>query len=143
MSSEQASPDDSTQVASKLDQAKRRTIRDGFLLVTLLSILADIVVSEDVAFGLTLLAALACSYFCLKWCLFDSQERHAQVGKFIRIVVLLIPLIGMPLFLLRTRGLRLGLIAIGKLILLATLITAIEYGIATFLIGRLRGGADL
>jgi hypothetical protein len=48
-----------------------------------------------------------------QWCSLDSMERHAPFGLLLGLTIVFVTVIGVPIYLLRSRGLR-GLLAVGK-----------------------------
>lgn len=84
--------------------------------------------------GALLLEALV-SVVCVPlWVSFDSAERRIELARGYRLLVILIPVIGFPLYAFRSRGVRgFGLIALALLVsLLASVV-----GTGLYLLGRM------
>lgn len=74
----------------------------------------------------------------LFWCLYDARQRNYHINLFFRVLIVVFACIGVPAYLLTTRGIRgfysiglLGLFVLGCLLLgtAAYLITAVSFGI--------------
>ena len=57
----------------------------------------------------------------LRWCFLDANERHQRLGRFMQLLIICVAALGIPVWLLRTRGVR-GFVAIGWLLLLFALV---------------------
>lgn len=75
------------------------------------------------------LFAVVCFAFCTRlWCHYDSQERGFSIGRFLSLSIVLIALIGFPVYAFRTRGLA-GFRLVGGAVLFM-LAVIMFYGLA-------------
>jgi hypothetical protein len=81
-------------------------------------------VFADAERELVLLEAIGFAALVASWCSVDARERGGRIGKGQFVTIVLIPVIGLPVYLFRTRGLR-GFLSI----LLALLFYALLIGV--------------
>lgn len=97
--------------------AKRRCLAALILLFLADGVLSAIILEHSTAGeivpAITALLAFAL-IFC--WCLFDANERNYHINLLFRVLIILFPYIGIPAYLLKTRGLR-GFFSIALMVL--------------------------
>jgi hypothetical protein len=118
----------------------QRAFQAGFLLPVGLMLLAvamgvldQLVEQERLDKALTLAGSLVGIVLIAIWCQYDSCERSYTIPKPMRLLVIFIAILGIPIYLLRTRGLR-GVVSIvlavaffGVCVLFAALASEITY----------------
>ena len=115
-------PPAESQPAEDFSKAKRRRL----IWILALAVVAGIAseVFTDAERELLVLEAIGFAALVASWCSVDARERGDRIGKLQFIAIILIPIIGLPVYLFRTRGLR-GFVSI----LLAMLFYALLVGV--------------
>jgi apolipoprotein N-acyltransferase len=67
---------------------------------------------------LTLLFAVGFNVLTVFWCAFDSRERGEQLGRYFTLSVVVFGVLALFYYFFKTRGLKSGLVLIGKFIAL-------------------------
>ncbi len=63
---------------------------------------------------ITLLFAVGFNVLTVFWCVYDSRERDEETGRYFTLSVVIFGVFALFYYLFKTRGFKLGLIAIGK-----------------------------
>ena len=113
---------------------KRQTIWHGMLVCGLLGTVDEIASLKGAQSDFWIAEGLALAFFALRWCILDSQELGRRIGRWMLLTIFLITMVGVPIYLLRTRGMRRGLIACAVFAGLFGLLMGLEWGFATCLI---------
>lgn len=71
--------------------------------------------------------AAALLILVLMWCHFDSAERGRNLPKWLAILIVLVAFIGLPVYLLRSRGVFGGLVTISKAVVFLGLFSLVQY----------------
>jgi hypothetical protein len=82
---------------------------------------------------LNLLTIIGFNVVIFAWCHYDSLERNESFGAGWRLLIIFLGIFALFIYLLKTRGLKQGLISIGKTLLIV-LVAAIIAGVTTTLI---------
>jgi hypothetical protein len=97
--------------------AKRYCLIALLVLSVFCGLMDPFVVEESqVERVLACLVGLLAVALMLLWCLYDGQERSYRLGLALRILIVAMAFIGVPFYLLRTRGFR-GILSIGWMLL--------------------------
>lgn len=78
---------------------------------------------EKIWVGLNCLALI---FPTMRWCFLDAREHNLRLGRFMQLLIIGLAAVGVPVWLLRSRGLR-GLISIGWLLLYCVLLFGVNY----------------
>lgn len=63
-----------------------------------------------------IITAVATMFPMLRWCFLDANERNLRLSRFMQLFIVLFALLGIPIWFLRTRGIR-GFVSIGWMLL--------------------------
>ena len=74
---------------------------------------------------MTIATAVATSLCALLWVVYDAEERTYKPSKFFRLFICLVAIVGVPLYLLRSRAIS-GLLSIGGLVAFAVVLVTAE-----------------
>lgn len=88
--------------------AKKQRILVWLLIWSaIMGAIAGLLTEDDLA--IELLISLPWLCLCVYWCHVDAQERNFRLGRFMRLTLILIFLLGFPIYLFRSRGIKGGL----------------------------------
>jgi hypothetical protein len=85
---------------------KRAIIAAIFIFAFLLGLAEGYLHSDRTEQPLLLVGAIMWSCFALAWCWYDSIDRESYFPRWLRVCIVLVPIIGMPYYLLSSRGRR-------------------------------------
>ncbi len=113
--------------------AKRRCLVGLLLLAVVMGVLQQLVVQKQADRVVTLVGGIVSIVLIFIWCQNDSYQRSYKIPKLLRLLIIFVAILGVPTYLLRTRGRR-GILSIVKLVaffgicaLLAGIAGAITY----------------
>ena len=84
--------------------AKRRCLVGLLLLSVVMGVLDQLVVQKRADRAVTLLGGLVSIVLIFIWCQNDSYERSYRIPKLLRLLIIFVAILGIPIYLLRTRG---------------------------------------
>ena len=113
---------------------KRQTIWHGILVCGLFGTMDELFALKDMQSDWWIAEGFALALFALRWCALDSEALGRRLGRWMGLTVFLMAIVGMPIYLLRTRGLRRGLMACGVIAGLFVLVMGLAWGFANCLI---------
>ncbi len=113
---------------------KRQTIWHGSLVCGLFGTIDALFALQDRPSDWWIAEGFAAALFALRWCALDSQALGRRLGRWMGLTVFLIALVGVPIYLLRTRGMWRGLVASGVFAGLVCLLAGLAWGFANCLI---------
>jgi hypothetical protein len=98
--------------ANRIKAAKRRCLFGMLALAAIVGVL-DQIFADDRGTDkfVTVIYALTAAFLLITWCQYDSRLYAYRIRKPLLLLIFLLAIIGLPLYLLRTRGYR-GLISI-------------------------------
>jgi len=85
---------------------KRAVIAAVFIFAILFGLAKGYLHSDQAEQAFFIVGAIMWSFFALAWCWYDSIDREIQIPRWLRVCIVLIPIIGMPYYLLLSRGRR-------------------------------------
>ncbi len=106
---------------------KRRTIWHGMLVCGLLGTMDELAALKGANSDWWMAEGLAVALFALRWCALDSEDRGRRLGRGMGLAIFLIAIVGVPVYLLRTRGMRLGLVACAVFVGFLCLLFGLEW----------------
>ena len=112
----------------------RQTIWHGMLVCGLLGTVDGLASRQDAPSDLWIVEGVLLAVFALRWCDLDSKELGRRIGRWMGLTIFLIAIVGVPIHLLRTRGMRRGLVACAVFAGLLCLLMGLEWVFATCLI---------
>ena len=113
MMTEDAEPSQGSDLTSPYGRLKRRLLVGLIGAAALLGVLGGCVPEgESSGRVLDVLTALAVSFLILLWCSYDAAERGYRMSRQLKTVIVLIFIIGLPAYLIKTRG-RAGIKSVG------------------------------
>lgn len=117
---------------------KRWVLGLMLLWAALAGVIAPFVASDEPVVQLLLSAPIIMRV--LKWCLIDADQRGQQVGRGMRIALIVVMLVGLVIYLLRTRGIK-GILAVIQALLFTALLLMINvaFEFATLHLGQAAG----
>ena len=113
---------------------KRQTIWHAILVCGLIGTVDGLASREDSQSDLWLVEGILLAVFALRWCALDSEELCRRIGRWMGLTIFLIAIVGVPIHLLRTRGMRRGLVACAVFAGLLCLLIGIEWVLVNGLI---------
>lgn len=113
---------------------KRQAIWHGILVCGLFGTLEELTVFKGAHSDWWYAEGFALALFALRWCALDSEVLGRRLSRWMGLTILLLAIVGVPIYLLRTRGLRRGLVACGVLAGLFVLVMGLAWGFANCLI---------
>lgn len=85
--------------------AKKQRILVWLLIWSaIMGAIAGLLTEDDLA--IELLISLPWLCLCVYWCHVDAQERNFRLGRFMRLTLILIFVLGYPIYLFRSRGMK-------------------------------------
>jgi hypothetical protein len=115
--------------------AKRRCLVGLLLLAVVMGVLDQLVVQKQADRVVTLVGGLVSIVLIFIWCQNDSYQRSYKIPKLLRLLIIFVAILGVPIYLLRTRGRR-GILSMVKLAAffgICVLFTAIAGAITYFI----------
>ncbi len=127
--------DEGAETESDLTAALRRKKRNALLALLAVSAVAGALDSICANSGTdpivaTIATTVPALLLILHWCMLDSQELRVRISTALAVVILLLALVGVPVYLLKSRGAG-GLVAIVAALAVGIVLTLIYNGAAT------------
>jgi hypothetical protein len=129
-STDGANPIESLSPAGVIDyqKKKRRILIQLLAYCAFVGAVSVFIPDEDPL--LDLILRIPPLFFAVAWCFADAAERGHRIGRLTKVLLVLVLIVGLPLYLLQTRGLG-GFKAIGYTFLIAVAMVACSF-VGTF-----------
>jgi hypothetical protein len=118
-------------IRSDYQKPKRRVIIAAFVFTGLTAPLLVLFTGRSMEDQLlTLISVAVYSVLLLVWCYYDSLERNKRLSGRWRVLIVLVGWLALPIYLIKSRGLRRGSYGIGVALLLSVGLFLIAFLIA-------------
>lgn len=121
-------------IPGTLAYKKRQMTWFAMLISSLSGAIAGLSIWEEWQSELYIVGCVLLLFAILRWCILDCQERGQRLGRWMMLAICLIMIVGVPIHLLRTRGMLRGLAACVAFAGLFCLLLGLEWGFETLVI---------
>ena len=105
---------------------KQRTLFGFVILSVVLGVAIPLISKESWSYvALRFFAAVALSSLSFFWCIADGGVKDLRLGRVILTTVILVPYVGVPIYVFYRKGLKEGAITIAKMIVFVFLLLAL------------------
>jgi len=114
-----------TQAVEDFPRAKRRRLLSLLALSIAAGVLQQLLADAEIADLLPFVVGLATTVLIISWCNVDARERDFTIKPWLFVTMFFLTFIGVPIYLLRTRGVR-GMFSILLALLFFVLMLVLE-----------------
>ena len=113
------------QAGEDFAKAKRRRLIWMASLSVVSGVVQQLLVDGEMGRPLQLVSALATTVLIASWCHVDARQRDFTIGRGMFLTIVFLTFLGVPIYLLRTRGVR-GIVSILLAVLFVVLMVVLE-----------------